>query len=199
MKRKVLRRKAMAMRIYRVPDSASIVLPSGKVIPKRIKFNGIIYHWNKLYYEPPGGPSRGERLHRAVWIAHFGPIQKGYVIHHLDNDGSNNLISNLDCITKFEHQSLHGKVFTTRRARALEQNRKLARSWHGTKEGREWHSNHAKEVWKTRKTTTKQCEMCKRDYECYNPTNSKFCHARCRMASHTQNKTGKTMLVPAYE
>lgn len=45
--------------------------------------------------------------HRYVWELNFGTIPKGYVIHHIDEDKSNNDISNLQMMTRAEHIILH--------------------------------------------------------------------------------------------
>ena len=46
-------------------------------------------------------------IHRAVYIYYFGEIPAGYEIHHIDENKSNNDISNLVMLSKSEHQSLH--------------------------------------------------------------------------------------------
>jgi hypothetical protein len=40
------------------------------------------------------------RIHRLVWTLFVGPIPEGYVIHHRDNDGTNNALWNLNCVTQ---------------------------------------------------------------------------------------------------
>jgi len=40
------------------------------------------------------------RIHRLVWEKFVGPIPEGYVIHHRDNDGTNNALWNLNCVTQ---------------------------------------------------------------------------------------------------
>ena len=47
------------------------------------------------------------RLHIYVWTKSNGKIPKGYHIHHVDKNKLNNDISNLMCVTKKEHESLH--------------------------------------------------------------------------------------------
>lgn len=48
--------------------------------------------------------------HRVVWEKHRGKIPEGYVIHHIDGNGHNNDISNLMCLSKSEHRSLHARM-----------------------------------------------------------------------------------------
>jgi predicted XRE-type DNA-binding protein len=48
-------------------------------------------------------------LHRLIWEEAHGPIPDGYVIHHIDKNKTNNNISNLQCLTQFEHKSIHSK------------------------------------------------------------------------------------------
>ena len=46
------------------------------------------------------------RTHRT-WIEHNGPIRKGYHIHHLDGDSSNDCIENLVCVSPEMHFAMH--------------------------------------------------------------------------------------------
>jgi hypothetical protein len=48
-----------------------------------------------------------KREHRTVWEANFGLIPKGHVIHHINGDKLYNRISNLQLMTKAEHQREH--------------------------------------------------------------------------------------------
>ena len=59
-------------------------------------------------------PSQGEKFEiikrcRYVWESINGPIPKGMVIHHLDENKLNDEISNLVCITRSQHTSIHTK------------------------------------------------------------------------------------------
>jgi hypothetical protein len=54
-------------------------------------------------------------MHRYVWEFANGPIPENYDIHHIDNDKSNNGISNLMCLPKSEHTRLfspHNNQYT---------------------------------------------------------------------------------------
>ena len=60
---------------------------------------------NTGYY----GRTNGKRalLHRDIWEAQHGPIPKGFDIHHLDGDRTNNRPGNFELIRKDEHTKLH--------------------------------------------------------------------------------------------
>jgi hypothetical protein len=47
-------------------------------------------------------------LHRDVWEFHFGPIPKGFDVHHIDEDKTNNDPSNLALHDRAEHGRRHG-------------------------------------------------------------------------------------------
>lgn len=44
--------------------------------------------------------------HKLVYEAHYGKIEDGYDIHHLDNDPQNNVYTNLEKLSHSEHASL---------------------------------------------------------------------------------------------
>jgi len=48
-------------------------------------------------------------MHRHIWEQYHGKIPTGKVIHHKDGNKKNNEISNLECLTYKEHNSLHSK------------------------------------------------------------------------------------------
>lgn len=66
------------------------------------KFNGESYYLCGSYYQ-----RKGRRLHRTVWEYHNGDIPKGYHVHHIDGDRSNNQIDNLVLMLGSEHLSAH--------------------------------------------------------------------------------------------
>jgi HNH endonuclease len=45
--------------------------------------------------------------HRKIYKQHKGNIPKGYHIHHIDGDHSNNHIDNLQCVSAQEHYDIH--------------------------------------------------------------------------------------------
>lgn len=48
-------------------------------------------------------------VHRMVWETANGEIPEGYVIHHIDNNPSNNELENLELLSAYDHQSEHYK------------------------------------------------------------------------------------------
>ena len=48
------------------------------------------------------------KIHRRIWERHWGQkIPKGYDIHHIDGNHSNNDVDNLLCVTRLEHAYIH--------------------------------------------------------------------------------------------
>lgn len=62
----------------------------------------------------------------------------------------------------------------------LEKLRELTKIWHASDEGRTWHSIHGKETWINRKSYTKKCVNCKKSYQAYFPSRSKYCSGSCK-------------------
>lgn len=94
-------------------------------------------------------------LHRQIFIDNFGPIGPGMVIHHKDGDTLNNDPKNLECISASKHMSDHAS--TEERIEKSKKNIKIAgiasKKWHGSEEGRRWHSEHAQRMAKSGRLT----------------------------------------------
>lgn len=48
--------------------------------------------------------------HVLVWERAHGPKPQGCDIHHIDGNGKNNALENLECLTKSEHRRLHAML-----------------------------------------------------------------------------------------
>ncbi len=46
------------------------------------------------------------KLHRIIYIMHYGLIPEGYHIHHKDGDRKNSRLENLECVSPLKHASL---------------------------------------------------------------------------------------------
>lgn len=92
-----------------------------------------VYFWrHDKWKEPPFA------LHRQIWIDNFGEIPEGYVVHHKDENTLNNEICNLECMSRYQHNSNH-MLKEERRKLSQETGRK--QSERIKKELREWRIN----------------------------------------------------------
>ena len=132
-------------------------------------------------------------LHRFVWEENNGVIPKGYEIHHIDFNKSNNNISNLIMLSKKEHLEIHSKSLTDKQRQFKRDNmnnvaRPKAIEWHKSKEGLEWHKKHYQECLKDSKTKMKRaCVFCGSEFIGY--SNSNYCSNKCKSAQ--RRKSGK--------
>ncbi len=144
------------------------------------EFNGLTYYLCDKYFQ-----KKGIRLHRVVWMYHNGEIPKGFHVHHIDSDRSNNQIENLELISKNIHAKNHSleperveyskKHIETIRVKAIE--------WHGSKEGLEWHSKQGKENWAKRILNKYICTYCNTNFETLNiyaEKSNHFCSNKCK-------------------
>lgn len=132
-------------------------------------------------------------LHREKLCRHLRLTKeqmKGYDVHHIDGNKNNNDISNLQLLTREEHNKIHGdssKWSEDRLKKARERMnnaREYANLWHKSEEGREWH----KEQWENSLGKYQQikikkvCECCEKEYEANysNASTSRFCSNKCK-------------------
>ena len=176
------------------------------LIVETVVFNGFTY---RRYPNSPRMAHRryfgraGHRLHRDVWIFHKGPIPKGHQIHHIDGNTANNEILNLECLPFGAHRAKHHEEYVKRgKSQAqldhLSRIQELAKAWHKSPEGLEWHHNHAYESMlkpdgpkpfsKSRYEGT--CARCSQPFMAKTPRKI-FCSTKCvAAASRKRRKTG---------
>lgn len=75
-----------------------------KLLPFYI-YNGRKFTINSNGYYRSTDRKGTQLLHRYVWETERGKIPESYDIHHLDEDKTNNIITNLECLPKAEHTS----------------------------------------------------------------------------------------------
>jgi hypothetical protein len=145
-------------------------------------FNGRTYY----QYEGRYFTSHTKKMHRDVWSFYNGEIPKGHHIHHIDGDVTNNDISNLQLMEASAHLRMEGikrhkenpewsKQF---HAKGIE----MAKEWHKSPEGREWHKQHGVEAYAKRTPVSMVCQKCHKEYETTKMANSKFCSNNCKCA-----------------
>ena len=59
------------------------------------------------YIQITSGQYKGKLLHRLIYEEVYGSIPKGYAIHHIDGDKTNNNPGNLMLLSKSNHHKLH--------------------------------------------------------------------------------------------
>ena len=137
------------------------------------EFNGDVYWKCGEYYQ-----RYGNRLHRVVWISAHGEIPKGYHVHHIDGNKSNNCAENLTLLSEKEHMSLH--MHGREKMEFSQSCRDAAAVWHGSESGRAWHLQHyEKHKHLLHKEYPGRCEQCGKDYIC-GKSNSRFCSNNCK-------------------
>lgn len=134
-------------------------------------------------------------LHREKLRRHLKLTEEqmiGYDVHHIDGNKDNNNISNLQLLTREEHNKIHSNSdeWTEERMKKARENmdyaREYANKWHKSEAGRKWH----KEQWKNSLGKYQQikikkiCEECGREYEVSNSnaSTSRFCNNKCKSA-----------------
>ena len=148
------------------------------------EFNGERFYLCGNYFQ-----HNGKRLHVTVWKHHRGDIPKGYHIHHIDGDRSNNQIENLAILTGSLHVSMHNapEIRGEYQQKHIQEIQELAKEWHHSDAGRAWHSEHAVSQWEngTFAPIERGCAQCGKKFM-RGGINAKrdivFCSNRCKSA-----------------
>lgn len=151
----------------------------------------------KEWYRYPDSEKRSDRvyfkksnkfLHHYVWEKYKGKRRKGYHIHHIDGNTSNNAIDNLEELSVKEHMQEH---FSDERREWQREwaakIRSLTKDWHSSEEGRKWHSEHARNTrFGIFTFGICKCEVCGSEFT-KRTTNQKFCSNKCK-SQYRRNK-----------
>lgn len=144
------------------------------------------------YYRKPSGYYKcgyeygGAYYHRALWEKHYGPIPEGYHVHHLDHDRENNDISNYALLPASAHMRLHARKRLKEGTlpRLSDEARKKGNAWHGTEEGRRWHSEHAARSAAAMSPVTRTCARCGVEFASRSRSAGPvYCRPYCRHAA----------------
>lgn len=144
------------------------------------------YLANKPTYQ-----GKRERLHCYVWRYFNGPVPDGFHIHHKDENKYNNDIDNLACVPVSEHTSYHSKKYVSEHPqeikRQIDSIRPLTKEWHKSKSGREWHKQHAAEIFESMQEREFVCEYCGKKFMSLPVGRHKFCSNNCRSAARRKS------------
>lgn len=128
------------------------------------------------------------RAHVWVWINNRGVIPKGFHIHHLDGNKSNNFIENLSCVCVKDHIAIHSSAERTDFLRKwVDLIRPLTKKWHRSEEGLEWHSKHGKECWDNKEVIQKSCDFCEKEFSTKTYF-QRFCSNACKSAHRRKER-----------
>lgn len=140
-------------------------------------------------YFQSGIKTDNERLlHRRIWSDANGQIPPKHHIHHINGDWRDNDIQNLECVLGIEHSRDHmlernatpeGRKATLG---ALAKAAPMAKEWHASEEGRQWHRKHATTTLVDRPLVNKVCERCKASFQTKNPHIAIYCSSACMQA-----------------
>jgi hypothetical protein len=127
-------------------------------------------------------------MHVVVWESFYGKVPKGFHIHHIDEDKSNNDISNLAIISKKEHLSMHMKTpERVEQSRAMANKyRDLTKVWHGSEEGLKWHREHGIDGWNAKKEIEGTCLKCGAKFTT-KTYHQEFCSNKCKSAARRKS------------
>lgn len=80
--------------------------PQGPIVRPSVSWGGFMWtqHHDGYYYRTV---APRDSLHRAVWIEAHGVPPDGSDVHHIDEDTSNNELSNLELMTHGDHMRHH--------------------------------------------------------------------------------------------
>lgn len=144
------------------------------VTPTRQDFGGVRYYLCGRYYQ-----HKGQRLHRAVWEHHHGPIPEGMHVHHRNHDRADNRLVNLELKSAGEHAAHHNRELTPARQAALQAVAPALRAGNArlTPEQR---AAAAATGWGGVARHTVTCSVCSVEFTTPFPTRARYCGGTCR-------------------
>jgi len=151
-------------------------------------FNG---HWYKKTENGHYRGYHGKYIHQAVWEHFNGKIPKGYIIHHIDGDKSNNDISNLQIMTQPEHMKLHRENIESKKCICDYCGKEFV-SKPNFKGERRFCSEECGDKWKHEKDyEIRICSECGKEFNVYKYSKTKYCSRECVEKARARNYNKK--------
>jgi hypothetical protein len=151
------------------------------------EFNGIrFYRTRSGYYRADPRKHKHLYMHRYVWTFHNGLIPPGYHVHHKNHLRADNRIENLELAENVAHAKHHGALADKDLLREHMRTvvRPMADRWHGSEEGKKFHSALGEYTWKVRPKAAYTCTHCGGEFEAYvGVQKAGFCSAKCQSAA----------------
>ena len=133
------------------------------------------------------------RLHRFVYQQEIGEIPKGFEVHHIDHDKSNNEPANLQLVSASEHRRIHAEELTEEQRQAMRENMLAAAipsaaAWHGSPDGIAWHRAHYQQCKdRLHQRQEKVCAFCGKLF--ITDHKGRFCSNACKAANRRKEGT----------
>ena len=163
-------------------------MPEIEVIDENhLKFDSHTYHKDNRtnYYDSHFA------IHRTVWEFFNGEIPKDCEVHHRDLNRSNNDISNLQMLTKAEHQKLHFEISSK-----IYQCKICGKEFKSKSVSKQncYCSEECRNAGRYQKTLSDHqkiyiCEYCGREFKATKYHHHKFCSAECRKKAQENRET----------
>ena len=145
-------------------------------------------HFGKKFYQDKKTgywiSTTSPRIRAHVWVYenHHRNISKGFHIHHIDGNKSNNEISNLQALSVKDHFSKHDSEERRKKnLKHIEEIRPLTKEWHCSEEGIEWHRQHGLKTWEQRQPFEIECKHCLKKSKT-KMFHQNFCSNSCKSA-----------------
>lgn len=98
--------------------------------------------------------AKGVLLHRATWIAHYGAIPRGLLVHHVNECPGDNRLGNFALLTSSAHRLIHPQEYGLERRQRHSQD---IADWWAEHPGREYACTECGQPFRSRNMRAKRC------------------------------------------
>lgn len=167
--------------------------PTAEVIDARTQ----IFDGEKFYKCKDGHLKQTKSIHQKIYTYYYGTPPDGYEIHHVDEDKTNNDITNLTLLTRSAHQKIHMPKGTTRKVKKVFVCEVCGQEYQAYKCGsnRFCSSLCRSRYRQATELIHKICPQCGKGFETYKSNNARYCSHSCAMEAKRKHQP-ETRLCP---